>query len=157
MARKAETQKDLFSVGSEVWIDLGDGDPVPARVLEDRGPVGIGGRRILRVELQGEPDDDPPDLEIPVDDLVPPPALPSGLPSERHVVPATRGGWAVIRPGRTRASGFFHTKSEAVKRAREIVQNSGGGEVVIHTRDGRIVERDAYGRDPTPPRHRGAV
>jgi Uncharacterized protein conserved in bacteria (DUF2188) len=74
--------------------------------------------------------------------------------NERHVVPNPDGGWDVKAPDAERSSAHKETQSEAVDRAREIVGNSGGGEVVIHGRDGRIRDSDtvAPGNDPDPPR-----
>jgi Uncharacterized protein conserved in bacteria (DUF2188) len=76
--------------------------------------------------------------------------------SDRHVVPSGRGGWDVVAPGGQRASSHHHTKRAAVDRARKIVRNEGGGEVVIHGRQGLIRDSDtvAPGRDPYPPRDR---
>lgn len=73
--------------------------------------------------------------------------------NERHVVPA-EDGWKVVKPGADRASAVAETQAGAVDRAREIVGNSGGGEVVIHGRDGAIRDSDtvAPGNDPNPPR-----
>lgn len=74
-------------------------------------------------------------------------------PSNRHVVPDPDGGWDVRAPGAERASGHFDTQSEAYARAREIVGNRGGGEVVIHGADGRIRNSNTFDRpDPDPPR-----
>ena len=76
--------------------------------------------------------------------------------SDRHVVPSRLGGWDVVAPGGQRASSHQHTKRAAVDRARKIVRNEGGGEVVIHERQGLIRDSDtvAQGRDPYPPRDR---
>jgi hypothetical protein len=76
--------------------------------------------------------------------------------NERHVTPGDDGGWDVEKPGANRASSHHDTQAEAINRAREIVHNSGGGEVVIHGRDGRIRDSDtiAPGNDPNPPRDR---
>lgn len=76
--------------------------------------------------------------------------------SDRHVVRNPAGGWDVVKPNADRASSHHNTQSDAVDRAREIVQNGGGGEVVIHGRDGRIRDSDtvAPGNDPNPPRDR---
>lgn len=73
--------------------------------------------------------------------------------NERHVVPDD-DGWKVVAPGSDRASAITDTQSDAIDRAREIVGNSGGGEVVIHGRDGAIRDSDtvAPGNDPNPPR-----
>lgn len=77
-------------------------------------------------------------------------------PSNRHVVPNSDGGWDVTAPGAQRASSHEDTQANAIDRAREIVHNLGGGEVVIHGRDGQIRDSDtvAPGNDPNPPRDR---
>ena len=74
--------------------------------------------------------------------------------SDRHVVPNPDGGWDVVKPGAERSSSHQPTQSDAIDRAREIVRNAGGGEVVIHRPDGRIRDSDtvAPGNDPNPPR-----
>lgn len=76
--------------------------------------------------------------------------------NERHVVPDPEGGWNVRAPRADRASGHFDTQQQAIDRAREIVGNSGGGEVVIHDRGGRVRDSDTIppGNDPNPPRDR---
>ena len=72
----------------------------------------------------------------------------------RHVLPGSAGGWDVTKPGASRRSAHADTQAEAIDRAREIVTNAGGGEVVIHGRDGRIRDSDTVGggNDPLPPR-----
>jgi hypothetical protein len=57
---------------------------------------------------------------------------------DRHVVRASKGGWNVVAPGAQRASSHHATQAEAIRRARQIVQNEGGGQVVIHNRQGAI-------------------
>ena len=76
--------------------------------------------------------------------------------NERHVVPNADGGWDVRAPGAERSSAHLPTQGETIDRAREIVGNSGGGEVVIHGRDGQIRDSDTVppGNDPNPPRDR---
>jgi len=76
--------------------------------------------------------------------------------NERHVVPSQEGGWDVKAPGGQRSSAHTETQGQAIDRAREIVGNSGGGEIVIHGRDGRIRDSDTVppGNDPNPPRDR---
>jgi hypothetical protein len=73
--------------------------------------------------------------------------------NERHVAPHP-DGWQVTKPGASRPSAVTHTQAEAIGRAREILGNDRGGEVVIHGRDGRIRDSDtvAPGNDPFPPR-----
>lgn len=75
-------------------------------------------------------------------------------PNNRHVVHNPDGGWNVKAPGADRASSHHDTQTEAIDRAREIVQNVGGGEVVTHGLDGRIRDSDTIspGNDPFPPR-----
>ncbi|WP_367188029.1 DUF2188 domain-containing protein [Branchiibius sp. NY16-3462-2] len=74
--------------------------------------------------------------------------------NRRHVVPNPAGGWDVQAPGGQRASAHADTQADAIGRAREIVGNAGGGEVVIHGRNGQIRDSDtiAPGNDPNPPR-----
>jgi uncharacterized protein YdaT len=74
--------------------------------------------------------------------------------NRRHVVPNSDGGWDVKKPGASRASAHTGTQKEAINRAKEIVDNAGGGEVRIHGRDGKIRNSDtvAPGNDPFPPR-----
>lgn len=76
--------------------------------------------------------------------------------NERHVTPNSSGGWDVEKPDASRASSHHDTQAQAIDRARGIVGNSGGGEVVIHGRDGRIRDSDTVwpGNDPNPPRDR---
>ena len=68
----------------------------------------------------------------------------------QHVVP--RGDkWAVRKTGAGRVTRRFNTQKEAIEAARSIARNR-GSEVFIHGRDGRIRQRDSYGKDPFPPR-----
>ncbi|WP_041546026.1 MULTISPECIES: DUF2188 domain-containing protein [unclassified Nocardioides] len=76
--------------------------------------------------------------------------------NRRHVVPNPDGGWDVRAPDAQRSSAHTDTQADAISRARDIVGNAGGGEVVIHGRDGRIRDSDTVtpGNDPNPPRDR---
>lgn len=76
--------------------------------------------------------------------------------NERHVTPHPEGGWQVRSPGSDRASARARTQEEGVARARQILQNDGGGEIVIHRPDGSIRDADTVppGNDPNPPRDR---
>ena len=58
--------------------------------------------------------------------------------NERHVTHDPNGGWNVVKPNAGHASGHFDSQADAIARAREIVHNTGGGELVIHGTDGRI-------------------
>jgi hypothetical protein len=77
----------------------------------------------------------------------------TGGPNRRSVTPRPDGQWSVQRPGSARPSAVERTQQEAIDRARELLQNDGGGELTIHGRDGRIRDSDtvAPGGDPSPP------
>ncbi|PIW26696.1 MAG: hypothetical protein COW30_13730 [Rhodospirillales bacterium CG15_BIG_FIL_POST_REV_8_21_14_020_66_15] len=68
----------------------------------------------------------------------------------QHVVP-NGNKWSVRRAGAARASGVYNTQAEAIEKARELARNQ-STELYIHGRDGRIRERDSYGKDPFPPK-----
>ncbi len=68
----------------------------------------------------------------------------------QHVVPH-KDGWAVKREGSGRAGSLHPTQRDAIDRAREAAQKD-GSEVVIHRPDGRIRDKDSYGKDPFPPK-----
>ena len=76
--------------------------------------------------------------------------------NERHVVPNRNGGWDVVAPNASRVSAHVDTQAEGIDRARQIVGNTGGGEVVIHRPSGQIRDSDTVppGNDPNPPRDR---
>ncbi|WP_420024689.1 DUF2188 domain-containing protein (plasmid) [Cereibacter azotoformans] len=68
----------------------------------------------------------------------------------QHVVPHA-SGWAVRGAGNERATSVHGTQREAISVAREtaIRQSS---EMLIHGENGRIRERNTYGKDPYPPK-----
>ncbi len=76
--------------------------------------------------------------------------------SNRHVVPNPGGGWDVKAPNAQRSSAHTRAQAEAEQRAKEIVGNLGGGEVVIHRPVGTIRDSDTVppGNDPHPPKDR---
>ena len=67
-----------------------------------------------------------------------------------HVIPRSEK-WAVVSEGSSRATSVFDTQTEAIEAARKLAKDS-EGQLVVHGRNGRIRERDHYGRDPFPPR-----
>lgn len=75
-------------------------------------------------------------------------------PNRRNVTRRPDGRWKVTRPGANRASAVEDTQHTAIKRARELLQNDGGGELTIHRPNGQIRDADtvAPGHDPNPPR-----
>lgn len=63
--------------------------------------------------------------------------------TDRYVQPnKERGGWDVVKEDHQRASAHTRTQREAIGRAREIVDNLGGGEVRIADRQGVFRDSD---------------
>jgi len=60
-------------VGAIVGVRRGD-EIVTARVIEDRGNLGVGGRRILRLEIESEFGGEPARFEQPAEWLLDAPA-----------------------------------------------------------------------------------
>jgi hypothetical protein len=69
---------------------------------------------------------------------------------DRYVVKHA-DGWAVKKENAERASGVFHTQKEAIDRAREIVEKTGGGrgDIRIQGKDGRFRDSDSGSRNET--------
>lgn len=74
----------------------------------------------------------------------------------RHVVPSPKGGWDVKEPNNPDPTSHHRTQGGAEDAAKRDVRRDGGGEVIVHDRDGRIRDKDtvAPARDPFPPRDR---
>ena len=68
----------------------------------------------------------------------------------QHVVPA-KNGWAVKSAGSSRATKVYDTQKEAIAAARRIATKQ-RSELLIHGKDGRIREKNTYGRDAYPPK-----
>jgi hypothetical protein len=64
------------------------------------------------------------------------------------------GKWAAKKEGADRISALVDTQAEAEQLAKHFAGKSGGGEVRIHGRDGRIRDSDtvAPASDPNPPK-----
>lgn len=75
--------------------------------------------------------------------------------NDRFVVKHAEG-WAVKKANAERASSVHDSQKEAEHRAKEIVENLGGGEVRIQRRTGAFRDSDTVenGNDPNPPRDR---
>ncbi len=73
--------------------------------------------------------------------------------SNYHVIQRGKQ-WAALREGADRVADLCDTQHEAEKAAKEHAHNTGGGEVKIHGRDGKIRDSDTIspGHDPCPPR-----
>jgi uncharacterized protein YdaT len=70
----------------------------------------------------------------------------------QHVV--THGNsWAVRGAGNSRVTSKHPTQNQAIDNARNIAQRK-NSEVVIHRPDGRIRDKDSFGKDPNPPKDR---
>lgn len=61
--------------------------------------------------------------------------------------------WRVTKEGAARSSDFAQTQRQAEHIAKALARNSGGGEVRIHDRKGKIRDSDtvAPAHDPCPP------
>ena len=68
----------------------------------------------------------------------------------QHVVPHSEG-WAVKGAGNEKATAVYGTQYEAISHARSIAMNQ-QSEMLVHSENGRIRERNSYGNDPYPPR-----
>jgi hypothetical protein len=62
--------------------------------------------------------------------------------TNRYVVKSEAGGWDVVKDGHVRASAHLKRKSDAVRRAKNLTREAGGGEVVVLGRAGKIARSD---------------
>jgi hypothetical protein len=67
--------------------------------------------------------------------------------NDRWVVQYPDGGWAVEKEDHERVSDVLRTQEDAVKRARVIIRNLGGGELIVKARDGHIRLKDTVSPD----------
>jgi len=72
------------------------------------------------------------------------------MSKNQHVVPHN-SEWAVLGAGNKRVTSQHHTQEQAIKAARSIAINR-QSEVIIHGTNGRIREKNSYGKDSFPPR-----
>ena len=71
------------------------------------------------------------------------------MSKSKHVVPNSKGGWAVRSAGAGRAERIFASQSEAVSYAKERAREN-HSELYIHRRDGTILTKQSFGGDPFP-------
>jgi hypothetical protein len=71
----------------------------------------------------------------------------------QHVVKNPSGGWAVKKGGSSKATKVHKTQQEAIDHGREIAKNQ-KAEFYIHGHDGKIRNKDSYGKDPNPPKNK---
>lgn len=76
----------------------------------------------------------------------------SGKPNQRIVQLRPDGRWEVVAPGHQRASVITDTQAQAIDAGRPIVANSGGGELRIKGRDGRLRDSDTIAPGHESPR-----
>ncbi len=68
----------------------------------------------------------------------------------QHVTPIG-DKWQVKGAGNSRATAIYDTQKEAIAHAKQIATNQ-QSELLIHNKQGRIRERNTYGKDPFPPK-----
>lgn len=73
MARMPKTKRKIVRVGDQVGIEMA-GRIRTATVIEDRGNLGVGGKRVVRIDVETDPSTDHYRVEVPVDWLKPAPA-----------------------------------------------------------------------------------
>ncbi len=67
-----------------------------------------------------------------------------------HIVPY-KDRWAARRPHSKRVSAVYNIQGLAFEEFRKRLQKS-GGELILHGKDGKIREKNTYGKkDPFPP------
>ena len=72
--------------------------------------------------------------------------------NNNHWITRRKSGWADVREGSSRASAIYPTQLEAFNAARDAAMRE-GGEVFIQNKEGRIRERNTYGKpDFFPPK-----
>lgn len=68
-----------------------------------------------------------------------------------HVTPRNKDDrWNIKKEGGARPSAVCNNKDEAIARAREIAQNQGWSQVIVHNKDGKIAHEFNYGEKAAP-------
>lgn len=67
MARRTAATR-LVQRGDKVTFCVG-ARKIRATVVEDRGAIGVGGRRLVRIKARFSPSEDMHEFEVPLDDL----------------------------------------------------------------------------------------
>jgi hypothetical protein len=70
------------------------------------------------------------------------------MATKRYVRESRDGGWQVLKEGQRRSGVQTPTKQAALARARAIVKKSGGGEIRVVNRVGKVVESKTIRRAP---------
>jgi hypothetical protein len=73
--------------------------------------------------------------------------------NDRTVSRRPDGTWANKKDGNDRASSLHDTQGKAERAAREMLEDSGGGELKVKDERGKIRSKDTIppGNDPNPP------
>jgi hypothetical protein len=74
--------------------------------------------------------------------------------NDRTVSRRSDGSWSNKKDGASKAGSLHGRQSDAISAAREMLVNSGGGELKVKGLDGRIRSKDTIppGNDPNPPK-----
>lgn len=77
-----------------------------------------------------------------------------GKDRDRMVYRRKDGDWANERNDTDKASSLHKTQTDALRAAKEMLENQGGGELVVKGEDGKIRSKDTIspGNDPNPPK-----
>jgi hypothetical protein len=70
------------------------------------------------------------------------------MSNTRYVKQAGEGGWDVVKEGHRRPTAHGATKAAAVRTARRLVRQEGGGEVLVMNRTGKVAEASRVARAP---------
>lgn len=62
----------------------------------------------------------------------------------QHVIPYSTKGWAVKKSGAKKVTKTFYTQREAIRYAKSVAKNN-KSELFIHSKSGKIRERNTYG------------
>jgi hypothetical protein len=75
-------------------------------------------------------------------------------PQDRIVYQLPDGSWANKRLAATRPADTHKTQQQAAAAAHRMIENQGGGELIIKGRNGQIRSKDTIppGNDPKPPK-----
>lgn len=68
------------------------------------------------------------------------------MASRRYVKRSSGRGWDVVKEGHRRATAHGTTRRDAVKTARKLVREDGGGEVLVLNRTGKVVDASRVSR-----------
>ena len=69
----------------------------------------------------------------------------------QYVTPHPKGGWQVKGENNSRATARTTTQQVSIKIARDSARNQ-KSELIVCRKDGRIREKNSYGKDPYPPK-----